>query len=76
MMTEEDHIRYVVSIHYFFKNHLLYSQAQIRQIEGIVIMSKGWSDKIVNFITRAGNLVLGLGHIVKMQYFFTFSCLH
>ena len=35
------------------------------------------STKIVNFMTPgAGAFVLGHGHIVKMQYFFSFSCLH
>ena len=64
-----------MKIHYFLKNLLLYSQAQIRQTEGIVIMSKERSTEIVNFMTpRAGILVLGRGkiiHTVKMLYFFT-----
>ena len=67
------HISYIVEIHYFFKNLLLYSQAQIRQTEGIVMMSKEGSNKIVNFMTpKAGILVLGWGqisHMVKMHYF-------
>ena len=67
----------IVKIHYIFKNLLLYSQAQIRQQEGIVMMSKEESTNFVNFMTpRAGILVLGRGHIVNMQYFFSFSCLH
>ena len=45
------HINYIVKIHYFFKNLFLYSHAQIKQTEGIVIMSKEGSTKIVNFIT-------------------------
>ena len=44
-------MRYIVKIHYFFKNLFLYSHAQIKQTEGIVIMSKEGSTKIVNFIT-------------------------
>ena len=34
------HISFIVKIHYFFKNLLLYSQAQIRQTKGKVMMSK------------------------------------
>ena len=49
---------------------LLYSQAQIRQTDGIVMMSKEGSTKPVNFMTkRAGILVRECGHnsyIVKM----------
>ena len=53
------HVSYIVKIHHFFKN-LLYSQAQIRQTEGITMMSKEGSTKIVNLITpRAVLLVLG-----------------
>ena len=67
------HVSYIVKIHHFFKN-LLYSQAQIRQTEGIVMMSKEGSTKIVKLITpRAGVLVLGpdhISHIVKMHYLF------
>ena len=68
------HISYIVKNHYFFKNLLLYSQVQIRQTEGIVMMSKEESTQIVNFMTpRTEILVLGRGqirHIVKMHYFF------
>ena len=68
------HISYIVKMHYFLKNLLLYSQAQIRQTDSIVMMSKKGSTKIVNFMTpRTGILVLGCGHIsyiVKMHYFF------
>ena len=69
------HISYIVKIPYFFKNFLLYSQAQIRQIEGIVMivmMSKEGSTKIVNFMTpRTRILVLRrdqMSHIVKLHY--------
>ena len=59
---------------YLLKNLLLYSQAQIRQIKYVVMMTKEGSTKIVNFMTPgAGVLVLGRGlisHIVKMHYFF------
>ena len=58
------HVSDIVKIHYCYKNLLLYSQAQIRQTEGIVMMSKEGSTKIVNFMTpEAGILVLGRGHI-------------
>ena len=42
---------HIVKIHYFFKNHLFYSQAEVRQTEGIVMMSKEGSTKIVIFMT-------------------------
>ena len=65
------HIRQTVKMHYFFKNRLFYSQAQIRQTKYLVMMTKEGSTKIVNFMTHgAGVLVLGCGHIVKMHYFF------
>ena len=68
------HISHIVKMHYFFKNLLLYSQAQIRQTKYIVMMTKEGSIKIVNFMTPgAGVLALGCGyisHIVKMHYFF------
>ena len=56
------HISDIVKIHYFYKNLLLYSQAQIRQTEGIVMMSQEGFNKIVNCMNpsaRAGILVLG-----------------
>ena len=60
-------------MHTFFKNLLLYTQAQIRQTEGRVMMTKEGSTKIVNFIIpRAGVLVFGHGHIshiMKMNHF-------
>ena len=63
-----------VTLMYFFKNLLLYSQALIRQTKYVVMMTKEGSTKIVNFMTPgAGILVLGRGHIshiVKMHYFF------
>ena len=65
------HISYIlkifISLKIFF---LLYSQAQIRQSEGIVMMFKEGegSTKIVNFFTlRAGIFVLGRGHITKLS---------
>ena len=67
------HISDIVKMNYFCEN-LLFSLTQIRQFEGIVMMSKEGSAKIVNFMTpRAGILVLGCGQIsciVKMLYFF------
>ena len=38
-------------MHYFFKNHLLYSQALIRQTKYIIILTKEGSTNIVNFMT-------------------------
>ena len=53
-----------VKFMYFFKNLLLYSQAQIGQTKYIVMVTKEGSTKIVNFMTpRAGVLVLGRVHI-------------
>ena len=43
---------YVVKIHYFFKNLLLYFNAQIKQPEGILIMPKEGTTTIVNFMTQ------------------------
>ena len=67
-----DHISYIVKIYHFYENLLLYSQAQIRQAEVIVMMSEEGSTKIVNYVTpRAGVLVQGCGqksHIVKLHY--------
>ena len=69
------HISHLVKIHYFLKNLLFYSQAQIRQTEDyIVMMTKEGSTKIVNFMTPGAELLaLGRDHIsyiVKMHYFF------
>ena len=67
------HNSHIMKMHTFFKNLLLYTQAQIRQTEGRVMMTKEGSTKIVNFIIlRAGVLVIGHGHIshiMKMNYF-------
>ena len=69
LVLERDHINYIVKIHYFFINILLYSillysQAYIRQTRYIVIMTKEGSTKFVNSMTPgAGVLVLGRGHI-------------
>ena len=52
----------------------LYSGAWFRQTKCIVMMTKGESTKIVNFMTPgAGVLALECGHIshiVKIHYFF------
>ena len=65
---------HIVKMHYFFKNLLLYSQAQIRQTKYIVMMTKEGSTKLVNFMTPGAEvLVLGCGHVshlVKIHYFF------
>ena len=67
------HVSYIVKMHYFFKNLLLYSGAWSIQTKCIVMMTKDWSTKIANFmLPGAGVLVLGCGHIsyiVKMHYF-------
>ena len=58
---------------YSEKTLFLYSQVQIRQTEGIVMMSKEGSTNILNFMTpTTGILVLGccqISHIMKMHYF-------
>ena len=68
------HISHIMEMHFSYKNHLLYSQAQIKQTKHIVMMTKEGSTKIVNFMTPgSGVLVLGRGHIshiVKLHYFF------
>ena len=66
---------------FFFKNLLLYSQAQIRQTKYIVIITKEGSTQIVNFMTIwVWILVLGCGYIirfiVKMHYFFKMLLLY
>ena len=48
------HISYIVKIHYFFKNLLLYTKELIRQTEGIVTISKEGSVHIVNFMIPKG----------------------
>ena len=45
------YIGYIVEMHYFFKNHFLYSQAWIRQTKYTEMMTKEGSTKIVNFMT-------------------------
>ena len=69
------HISHMVKMHNLFKN-LLFTQASIKQTVSIVMMTKEKSTKIVNFMKGEGVLVLGHGHIVKMQFFFSLSCLH
>ena len=46
----------LVKMHYFFIN-LRYSQAQIRQIESIVMMTKKKTTKTVNFMTPRGTMM-------------------
>ena len=56
----------------FFISPPVYTWVWIRQIKYIVMMTKGSSIKIVNYMTPGtGVLVLGHGHIVKMQCFFS-----
>ena len=45
------HISHIVKMHYFFKNLLLYFQAQIRQTKGIVMMSEERYTKVVKCMT-------------------------
>ena len=69
--------KHIVKLHYFFKN-LVYSGAWFRQTINlyIVMMTKEWSTKMVNFMTPGvGVLVLRCGpisYIVKIHvhYFF------
>ena len=64
------HISLIVKMHYFFKNLLLYFQAQIRQTKNIVMMTKERSNKIVNFMTpRARSSCALISHIVKNALF-------
>ena len=74
LVLECGHISHIVKMHYFFKNLLLYSQAQNRKTKYIVMMTHEGSTKIGNFMARgAGVLVLEGGHIsriVKMHYSF------
>ena len=69
------HISPILKIHYFFKNHFLFSQASwIRQTKYRIIMTKVGSTKNIYFMTPGAEvLVLGHGHLihlVKMHYFF------
>ena len=67
------HISHIVKMHYFFKNLLVYSQVQISETKRIVMMTKERFTNIVIFMPEV--LVMGHGHIVNMQYFFS-SYLH
>ena len=69
------HTSYIVKKTLFLTSSSLhFSQAQIRQTEGKVMMSKEGSTKILDFMTpRSGILVLGCGqisHIVKIHCIF------
>ena len=67
-------ISHLVKIHYFYKNLLLYTQAKTRHIENIVMMTKGESTKVVNFmIPGAGVLMLGRGHISRFIFYSVWS---
>ena len=70
------HVSHKVKMNYVFKSLLLYTQALTRQTKYTVMMTKEESTKTVNFITPGAEvLVLWHGHIVKLQYFFSSSCL-
>ena len=46
------------------KNLLLYSKAYIRQTKYMIMMTREWSTKIVNFMTPGSGVdVLGRGHM-------------
>ena len=67
LVLEHGHTSHIVKMLYFFKNLLLYFQAQTRKTDSIVIMPKERSTKIVNFmIPRAGILVLESGQISRI----------
>ena len=51
LALECGHISHILKIHYFFKNLLLYSHAQIGLTKYIIMMTKEGSIKIVNFMT-------------------------
>ena len=64
LVPGREHISYIVKMHYFFINLLLYSQAYIRKTKYIVMMTKEGSIQFVNFMTPGTEvLVLGRGHI-------------
>ena len=79
LLQRRGHISHIIKMHYFFKNLLLYSQAFIRQIKYVVMMTIEESTRIVNFMTPGvGVLVLGRGHIshivkyiISLQIFFS-----
>ena len=65
----------MVEMHFSYKNHLLYSQAQIKQTMNIVMMTKEGSTKIVNFMTPgAAILVLRRGRQTKYKVRLTKNC--
>ena len=66
------HISHIVKMQYFSKNLLLHFQAWVRQTKHEIMMTKERTIKILN-LTLAGQ---EYGHIVKMQYFLSFSCLY
>ena len=51
LLQARDHVSHMVKMHYFFKNLLLYFQAQIRQTKGIVMMSEERYTKVVKCMT-------------------------
>ena len=64
-------------MHYFFEILLLYSSAIFRQTKGLEMMTKKESTKIVNFKTPGAEvLIYWHDHTVKIQNFFSSSCLH
>ena len=65
------HISYIVKINYFYEKLPLYPKVEIKKLEGILMINKEGSTKIVNFmIPRAGIIVLGRGQISQNYYFF------
>ena len=62
------HLSYIVKRNNFFKNHLPYSRAQIRQTEGVVIMLKeGFTITKFIYPYSRGSCT---SHIVKIHSFF------
>ena len=75
------HISHIVEMHYSYKNLLLNSQAYIRQIMYIEMMTKEGSSKIVTFMTPGGAVLVqgvamagvvalrrvNISHIVKIH---------
>ena len=59
------HISHIVKLHYFFKNLLLYFQAQIKQSKCIVMMTQERCTKIVKFIQV---IIVNMYFLLLYQY--------
>ena len=60
------YISHIVKLHYFFKNLLFFSQAQIKQTKCIVMMTKEGSTKIVKFIRQV--IIVNIYFLLLYQY--------